>query len=155
MWREITRAQHERKGWRYQATRQTGNGAIFSQSHWLGDERSHKAGLGIMGAENGLTLRCPSPGLIHHSDRRSQYCATHYQMLLRRHGIQIAMSGKGNGYDNAPVEVSFKTLKAELVRRTRFEVRLRAETFIANYICTFYNTRRPHSVLGNVKPHAV
>jgi len=62
------------------------------------------------------------------------------------------MSGKGNCYDNAPVESFFKTLKAELVWRTRFETRLKAETSIRNYINNFYNSRRRHSALGNISP---
>ncbi|PHS79666.1 MAG: hypothetical protein COB59_00435 [Rhodospirillaceae bacterium] len=55
-------------------------------------------------------------------------------------------------YDNAPVETFFKTLKAELVWRTKFETRLLAETSIRNYSNNFYNTRRRHSALGNISP---
>ena len=62
------------------------------------------------------------------------------------------MSGKGNCYDNAPVETFFKTLKADLVWRTRFETRVQAETLIRNYINNFYTSRRRQSSLGNIRP---
>ena len=94
----------------------------------------------------------PTPGLIHHSDRGSQYCATDYQILLKHHYIKISMSGKGNCYDNAPVESFFKTLKSELVWRTKLETRYQAERVIMNYINLFYNVKRRHSALGNISP---
>ncbi|PCI41732.1 MAG: hypothetical protein COB46_02810 [Rhodospirillaceae bacterium] len=55
-------------------------------------------------------------------------------------------------YDNAPVETFFKTLKAELVWRTKFATRLEAEISIRNHINNFYNSRRRHSALGNISP---
>lgn len=111
-----------------------------------------KQDLAMRALQMALTLRRPAPGLIHHSDRGSQYCATDYQMLLKRHGIKSSMSGKGNCYDNAPVETFFKTLKAELVWRTRFETRQQAEQSIGKYINEFYNPRRRHSALGYLSP---
>ena len=65
-------------------------------------------------------------GLIHHADRGSQYCSVEYQAELRKNGISISMSGKGNCFDNAMVETFFKTLKAELVWRTIFQSRIEA-----------------------------
>lgn len=118
---------------------------------WAVSERMKKD-LALRALRMAITLRRPGRGLIHHSDRGSQYCATDYQMELKRHGIKISMSGKGNCYDNAPVESFFKTLKAELVWRTRFETRVQAEISIGNYINTFYNPRRRHSALGNISP---
>jgi putative transposase len=59
--------------------------------------------------------RNPAPGLVHHSDRGSQYCSVDYQALLRKRGILISMSGRGNCYDNAIVETFFKTIKSELI----------------------------------------
>tara|TARA_A100001391_G_scaffold87476_2_gene57907 strand:+ start:768 stop:1292 length:525 start_codon:yes stop_codon:yes gene_type:complete len=94
------------------------------------------------------------PGLIHHSDRGSQYVATEYQMTLKQHGILSSMSGKGNCYDNAVVEAFFKTLKAELVWRMKFESREQAERTIHQYIMNFYNRKRRHSTLGNISPMA-
>lgn len=101
-----------------------------------------------------ITLRQPTPGLIHHSDRGSQYCSTQYQMLLKRHDFAISMSGKGNCYDNAPVESFFKTIKAELIWRMKLATRIDAERKIFAYINDFYNPRRRHSALGNISPAA-
>ncbi len=118
---------------------------------WAVSERMKKD-LALRALRMAITLRRPKPGLIHHSDRGSQYCATDYQMELKRRGIKISMSGKGNCYDNAPVETFFKTLKAELVWRTKFETRRQAEQSIRNYINNFYNNKRRHSALGNISP---
>jgi putative transposase len=74
--------------------------------------------------------------------RRATSC-----MVLKRRGILISMSGKGNCYDNAVVETFFKTLKSELVRRAIFHARLEAEQAIARYIGGFYNPVRRHSSL--------
>jgi len=101
-----------------------------------------------------ITLRQPEHGLIHHSDRGSQYCSTQYQMLLKRHGMVVSMSGRGNCYDNAPVEAFFKTIKAELIWGMKFETRIDAERKIFGYINDFYNPRRRHSALGNISPAA-
>lgn len=99
-----------------------------------------------------VTLRRPDSGLIHHSDRGSQYASKDYQMMLKKHGFIPSMSGKGNCYDNAVVEAFFKTLKAELVWRVKFETREQAETTINDYIMNFYNRTRRHSTLGNMSP---
>lgn len=58
-----------------------------------------------------LWRRRPAPGLIHHSDRGSQYCAKDYQPLRKKHGFQISMLRKGNCYDNAPIESFWGSLK--------------------------------------------
>jgi putative transposase len=81
-----------------------------------------------------FAMRRPAAGLIHHSDRGSQYCSVDYQAELSKHGILISMSGKGNCYDNAMVETFFKTLKSELVWRTIFYTRRQAIQAIARYI---------------------
>ena len=87
-------------------------------------------------------VRCPSVGLIHHADRGSQYCSIEYQAELRKNGISISMSGKGNCFDNAMVETFFKTdLKAELVWRTIFQSRIEAAIAIGRYIDGFYISR--------------
>ena len=82
----------------------------------------------------------------------AQYCSIDYQAELRRRGILISMSGKGNCFDNAMVETFFKTLKSELVWRTVFQTRARAERAIAGYIDGFYNPVRRHSALDFVSP---
>ena len=97
-------------------------------------------------------MRRPPKGLIHHSDRGSQYCSVDYQAELRRHGIRISMSGKGNCYDNAMVETVFKTIKSELVWRTVFYTHAQAEHAIACYIDRFCNPVRRHSALDYTSP---
>jgi transposase InsO family protein len=94
----------------------------------------------------------PAPGLIHHSDRGSQYCALDYQRLLKQHGLLASMSAKGNCYDNAPMESFWGSLKNELVHHRGYETRAEAEASIREYIEIFYNLQRRHSRLGNVAP---
>ena len=118
---------------------------------WSVGDRLHRR-LAIAALQTALTMRRPPEGLIHHSDRGSQYCSIDYQAVLRRHGIQISMSGKGNCYDNAMVETFFKTLKSELVWRTTFFTRAEAERDIARYIDGFYNPVRRHSALDYLSP---
>ena len=99
-----------------------------------------------------LVLRRPKTGILHHSDRGSQYCSYDYQRIPDRHGFIISMSGKGNRYDNAMVETLFKTIKSELIWRTSFQSRFQAENAIARYIDGFYNPVRRHSALGYKSP---
>jgi putative transposase len=89
---------------------------------WAVSDSLHKE-LALEALSKALAIRRPSAGLIHHADRGSQYCSTAYQAELRKHGIQISMSGKGNCFDNAVIETFFKTLKSELVWRTVFQTR--------------------------------
>jgi putative transposase len=118
---------------------------------WAVSDRLHRE-LALAALRKALLMRRPPAGLIHHSDRGSQYCSNDYQAELRRHGILISMSGKGNCYDNAMVETFFKTLKSELVWRTVFHTRAEAERAIARYIDGFYNPLRRHSALAYVSP---
>lgn len=111
-----------------------------------------KRDLALNALKMAISLRQPPAGLIHHSDRGSQYTSTDYQMLLKRNNIQSSMSGKGNCYDNAAVETFFKTLKAELVWRINFKTREQATRIINDYIMNFYNRKRRHSTLGNISP---
>jgi transposase InsO family protein len=94
----------------------------------------------------------PTPGLIHHSDRGSQYCAYDYQKLLTQFGMKASMSRRGNCYDNAPMESFWGTLKNELVYQCRYATRADAEASIREYIEIFYNRQRRHSRLGYVAP---
>jgi len=96
----------------------------------------------------------PRPGLIHHSDRGSQYCAQDYQEQLRQFGMTASMSRKGNCYDNAPMESFWGTLKNELVHHRRYDTREQAQREITEYIELFYNRQRRHSRLGNRSPAA-
>lgn len=118
---------------------------------WATSDRLHRD-LALTALRKALVMRRPAAGLIHHSDRGSQYCSIDYQAELRKHDILISMSGKGNCYDNAMVETFFKTLKSELVWRTVFHARLEAEHAIARYIDAFYNPVRRHSALDFISP---
>lgn len=113
-----------------------------------------KRGLAMDALQHAIDLRKPLPGLIHHSDRGSQYCSADYRRLVRSHGFIASMSGRGNCYDNAMVETVFKTIKSELIWRTAFATRDQASKAIGQYIEGFYNPRRRHSSLGYVSPAA-
>lgn len=107
-------------------------------------------------AENALTMalwrRKPKSGLLHHSDRGSQYAAHVYQQQLASHGIECSMSRKGNCWDNACMESFFATLKKELIHHRRYITREEARQDIFEYIEVFYNRMRRHSTLGYHSP---
>jgi putative transposase len=111
-----------------------------------------KRGLAMDALRRAIILRQPPPGLIHHSDRGSQYCSADYRRILHDSGFVASMSGRGNCYDNAMVETVFKTIKSELIWRTSFATRNQASKAIGQYIEGFYNPRRRHSGLGYVSP---
>lgn len=94
----------------------------------------------------------PAPGLIHHSDRGSQYCAANYQRILEQFGMRASMSRRGNCFDNAPMESFWGTLKNELVHHCRYATRAEAEASIREYIEIFSNRQRRHSRLGYLAP---
>ena len=94
----------------------------------------------------------PATGLIHHSDRGSQYCADDYRKLVKQFGMLASMSRKGNCYDNAPMESFWGSLKNELIHHHRYVTRAEAEVAIQEYIEIFYNRQRRHSRLGYVSP---
>jgi transposase InsO family protein len=96
--------------------------------------------------------RRPGAGLVHHSDRGSQYASRDYQALLSAYGMRSSMSRKGDCWDNAPMESFFATLKKELVHQRRFRTREEARREIFEYIEVFYNRERLHSSLGYVSP---
>lgn len=94
----------------------------------------------------------PPHGLIHHSDRGSQYCSQAYQTALAGYGMQASMSRKGNCYDNAPMESFFGTLKMELTHPVRYATREQATQDIFEYIEVFYNRVRRHARLHYLSP---
>jgi len=104
--------------------------------------------------EMAIQRRRPPAGLLHHSDRGSQYTGRAYQQLLKDNLFLSSMSGKGNCYDNAPTESFFGTLKMEHVHHVTYETRTEARTDIFFYIEAFYNRKRRHSTLGYVSPEA-
>jgi putative transposase len=107
----------------------------------------------VLGAlEMALEGRQPPQGLIHHSDRGSQYASAEYRQALASRGIQCSMSRKGNCWDNAVVESFFSSLKMELVYLTDFVTRHQARSALFEYIEVFYNRRRRHSSLGYLSP---
>ena len=98
-----------------------------------------------------LGWRDPDAGLVHHSDRGSQYAATDYRNKLAARGITVSMSRKGDCWDNAPMESVNGTVKVECVNDEHFETRAQASQAIVEYI-GYYNTERRHSSLGNITP---
>ena len=96
--------------------------------------------------------RQPGPGLIHYSDRGSQYACGDYQNALKAHGMVCSMSRKGDCWDNAPMESFFHTLKTELVHHRDYRTRWEARANIFEYIEVFYNRDRRHSALGFITP---
>lgn len=101
-----------------------------------------------------LVSRQPRAGLVHHSDRGSQYSSTDYRGILEGHGIRMSMSGKGEPYDNALMESFFSTLKGECVERYDFQTSDEARACIFEYLEVFYNRQRLHSALGYRSPMA-
>jgi putative transposase len=96
--------------------------------------------------------RKPKAGLVHHSDRGSQYASKAFRALLKTHGIKGSMSRKGDCWDNAVVESFFGSLKQERVHWRHYQSRCEAQQDILNYISVFYNNYRLHSTLGYVSP---
>jgi transposase InsO family protein len=96
----------------------------------------------------------PAKGLLHHSDRGSQYCSHEYRRLLGQFGLEASMSGKGNCFDNAPMESFWGTLKQELVYHRHYRNRQEAMQEITEYIEIFYNRLRLQPKLGFLSPVA-
>lgn len=99
-----------------------------------------------------LYHRSPSEGLIHHSDRGSQYTSEEFSKIAQRNGILLSMSGTGNCYDNAVAESFFHTLKTEHVYQKKFDTREEAKRSLFEYVEVFYNRQRAHSFLGYLSP---
>jgi putative transposase len=97
--------------------------------------------------------RRPKAGLIHHSDRGSQYASKVFKRLLKAHGIRGSMSRKGDCWDNSVVESFFGTLKQEQVQWKHYQTRYEAQQDILEYISMFYNSRRLHSYLDYMSPN--
>jgi putative transposase len=102
--------------------------------------------------EMAISFRHPQAGLLHHSDRGSQYASAEYQTVLRTDEIVASMSRAGNCYDNAAMESFFGTLKCELIHDRRYHTRAEARQDIFEYIEVFYNRQRRHSSLGYLSP---
>lgn len=94
----------------------------------------------------------PTGGVLHHSDRGSQYASDDYRKALERYGFEASMSRRGNCWDNAVSESFFATLKVEMVHQRQFATHAEARPAIFEYIEIFYNRQRRHSTLGYVSP---
>lgn len=101
-----------------------------------------------------LARRQPGAGLLHHTDRGSQYTSRAYQQVLEQVEITVSMSGKGNCYDNAVTESFFGTVKDECVHRTVYHSHDEARQSLFEYLEVFYNRQRRHSSLGYLSPSA-
>jgi putative transposase len=102
----------------------------------------------------GLARRRPRPGLLHHSDRGSQYASAEYRTVLAAHGIERSMSELGSCWDNAVAESFFATLKVEVDQQGAWRTRADAHRAVFDYIELFYNRERRHSTLGYLSPLA-
>jgi transposase InsO family protein len=102
--------------------------------------------------ELALWRRQPEAGLIHHSDRGSQYTALAFGARLQRSGIVASMGRTGDAYDNALVEAFFATLKSELAATQPWPTRQAARTALFDYLECWYNPQRRHSALGYLSP---
>jgi putative transposase len=114
--------------------------------------RSLSRELAISALSRALKARGNVRGLIHHTDRGSQYASRGYRLVLETNGLRQSMSGVGNCFDNAVAESFFATLKKELVHRCVFATRTEAYDAIADYIEHFYNSARRHSAIGYATP---
>jgi transposase InsO family protein len=95
----------------------------------------------------------PAAGVLHHSDRGSQYACQTYQALLKAHGVRCSMSRKGECLDNAVAERFFGSLKGERTAHRQYTTRQEARTDVIEYIEMFYNSVRLHSYLGYHSPN--
>jgi putative transposase len=120
---------------------------------WSMDKRMTRE-LPLKALRMAVQRRKPGLGLIHHTDRGSQYASKDYQDALRRYGMVCSMSAKGRCYDNAVAESFFHSLKVELIHGQRFASRERAMSAIFKYVEVFFNTKRRHSSLDYMTPVA-
>ena len=112
-----------------------------------------KAELVLDALNMALYDRCPTPGLIHYSDRGSQYTSVEFGKRLTEAGLLPSAGSVGDAYDKSNLAESFvSTLKRELIHRHSWPTRQSARVAIFEYIEAFYNTRRRHSALGHVSP---
>jgi len=99
-----------------------------------------------------LSRRQPGKGVLHHSDRGSQYADKLFRQLLKDHGMRCSMSRKGDCWDNAVVESFNATIKTELIHRTKWMTREDVRAAVYKWIETWYNSKRLHSILGYRSP---
>jgi transposase InsO family protein len=115
-------------------------------------DRTMEDSLSLTALRMALSRRVVETGLVHHSDRGSQYASNDYTDLLKANGIIISMSRKGNPWDNAACESFMKTLKYEEVLRNEYRDLADARASIREFLEKIYNHKRLHSALGYVPP---
>lgn len=108
--------------------------------------------LPLTALQRALAWRQPAAGLLHHTDRGSQYASQDYRAVLTSHGVVQSMSRRGNCWDNAVAESFFATLEHELLAAADFHSHHEAERAIAAFIDDWYNPVRRHATLGYVSP---
>jgi len=141
---------HTRRGWAYLAVvLDLGSRKVMGWQVAPSMEES----LVVNALRKAIEQNNPPPGLIHHSDRGTQFAGGAFQQLLAERGFTCSMSRRGNCWDNACVESFFSTLKRELPNDHVFEDWLEVERAVFSYVDAFYNTRRPHSTLGYRTPN--
>ena len=118
---------------------------------WAADSRM-RTRLCLRSLETAMALRQPAEGLVHHSDRGSQYTSGDYLCQLSEAGLLPSFSRAGDCWDNAVAESFFGTLKTELIHRKSWKTRDEAETAIRDYINRFYNPVRQHSANDGLSP---
>src|SRR3989441_3957709 len=111
-----------------------------------------EADLALAALRMALADRQPPPGLLHHSDRGTQYTCGAYRGLLTAHGLVASMSKKGDCWDNAVAESFFATLESELILEADWLTRDAAHQAVFEYIEAWYNRERWHSSLGYRSP---
>lgn len=111
-----------------------------------------EADLPIRALRMAIAARRPKPGLVHHSDRGSQYACAEYRAVLSAHEMIASMSRKGNCWDNAVAESFFSTIEFELIMKSDWHTREEARRAISRYLEIWYNHQRRHSTLGYVSP---
>ncbi|CAM3987667.1 Integrase core domain protein [Paenibacillus lactis] len=137
------------EGWLYLASVMD----LFSRKivGWHMSERMTKE-LVLKALQQAYGRQHPDKGLIHHSDRGSQYASLDYQKQLQIYEMTGSMSRKGNCYDNACIESFHSVLKKELIYLNKYETRAEAKKSIFEYIEVFYNNQRIHSSIGYHTP---
>ena len=120
---------------------------------WAMQPTMHRS-LVLKALDMAVTDRRPRPGLVHHSDRGSQYASEDYRAAMTAQAMVASMSGRACCYDNAAMESFWHTLKNELIHRHHYQTRDEAQRAIFEYIEVFYNRVRRHSSIGYLSPEA-